>query len=246
MPSPFPGHGGGLFFTTRWSMVLSAKDEAAPDFDEALSTLCQTYWYPLYAFVRGQGHGPEDAQDLTQEFFARLLDKEWLKSAAREKGRFRTFLCVVMKHFLANEWDRSGALKRGGRATHVALDEVAAEQRYRHEPVDTMSPDRIYERRWAMTLLEQAVAKLRNEYSSLGKEREFEGLKDCLTAARGAIPYSEKAIALGMSEGAVRVAVHRLRKRYREVFRTAILDTVSDEGEVEDELRHIAAILSEG
>lgn len=227
-------------------MVLKAGDESAPDFATALGSLCQAYWYPLYAFVRGQGHGPHEAQDLTQEFFARLLGKEWLKVAAQEKGRFRTFLCVAMKHFLANEWDRAQAIKRGGRHPHVSLDEVLAEQRYQHEPVDAMSPDRIYERRWAMTLLERALTDLRHEYSLQKKAREFDELKDCLTSERGTIPYAEKACALGMSEGAARVAVHRLRKRYREVFRAAVADTVSNEQEVEEELRHIAAILSEG
>ncbi len=235
-----------MFFTTRWSLVLKAQDEASPDFDEAMGALCRGYWYPLYAFVRSQGHGPHDAQDLTQEFFARLLSKDWLKPASRDKGRFRAFLCVAMKHFLANEWDRQRALKRGGLHTHVPLDAVLAEQRFQHEPVDSMSPDRIYERRWALTLLEQAMARLRDDYTAQNKEREFDELKDCLTAGRGMIPYPDKAGALGVSEGAARVAVHRLRKRYREVFRATVADTVSAAQEVEEELRHVAAVLGEG
>ncbi len=246
MPSPSSDRGAPLFLTTRWSVVLKAQDEASPDFDEAMASLCRAYWYPLYAFVRSQRHSPHDAQDFTQAFFARLLGKEWLKAAARGKGRFRTFLCVAMKHFLANERDHERALKRGGLLHHMPLDHALAEERFQHEPVDTMSPDRIYERRWALTLLEQAMARLRDDYAMQRKDLEFEALKDCLTAGRGAIPYAAKAAELGTSEGAARVAVHRLRKRYREVFRETVADTVSSIGEVEEEIRHIAAILSEG
>lgn len=227
-------------------MVLKARNEASPDFDGAMAALCRTYWYPLYALVRRLGRGPHDAQDLTQEFFARLLAGDWLKAAAKDKGRFRTFLCVAMKRFLANEWDRQRAQKRGGGQTHVPLDAADAERRYLGESADTMTADRIYERRWALTLLEQALARLREDYGSQGKLAEFDALKDSLTADRGAIPYGAKAAALGVSEGAARVAVHRLRRRYRDVFRLTVADTVAAPGEVEDELRHIASILSEG
>lgn len=227
-------------------MVLRARDEDSADFENSMGALCRAYWYPLYALVRRLGRDPHDAQDLTQEFFARLLARGWLKSVAKEKGRFRTFLSVAMKRFLANEWDRQRAAKRGGGRTHVPLDAAMAEERYRNEPADTMTADRIYERRWALTLLEDAISRLRQEYETQGRLAEFEELKDALTAERGAVPYAEKAAALGISEGAARVAVHRLRRRYRELFRLAVADTVADAGEVEDELRHIATILSEG
>jgi len=237
---------GALFHTTRWSMVLRARDDAAPDDGEAMGALCRTYWYPLYALVRRLGRSPHDAQDLTQEFFARLLAGDWLKAAARDKGRFRTFLCVAMKRFLANDWDRRRARKRGGGSIHVPLDAESAERRYHDEPVDAMSADRIYERRWALTLLQEAMARLRDDYAAQGKQAEFDALKDSLTAERGAIPYAAKAAAMGISEGAARVAVHRLRRRYREVFRLTVADTVAGEGEIEEEMRHIAAVLGQG
>jgi len=234
-----------LFVTTRWSVVLAAQNHTEPDSLKALETLCRAYWYPLYALVRRQGHSPHDAQDLTQEFFARLLQKDYLRAAAKEKGRLRTFLSVALKRFLANEWDRVRAQKRGGGVLLVSFDANLAEQRYQQEGADALSPDRIYERQWAMTLLEQALARLRAEYAGTGKEAEFEKLKNVLTAERGAIPYSELATALDASEGATRVAVHRLRKRFRELFRSTIADTVDDVAEVEDELRYVARVLGE-
>jgi RNA polymerase sigma factor (sigma-70 family) len=239
-PSPSP-----LFVTTRWSVVLAAQNHAAPDSSVALETLCRAYWYPLYALVRRQGHSPHDAQDLTQAFFARLLQKDYLRAAAKEKGRLRTFLSVALKRFLANEWDRGRAQKRGGGVPLVSFDAGLAEQRYQQEGADALSPDRIYERQWAMTLLEQALTRLRAEYAAAGKEAEFEQLKVVLTAERGAIPYATLAAALGISEGATRVAVHRLRKRFRELFRATIADTVDDAAEVEDELRYVARVLGE-
>ena len=232
-----------LFAATRWSVVLAAKDKSSPDSAAALEALCRTYWYPLYASVRRQGQSSHDAQDLTQGFFARLLEKDYLRAAAREKGRFRTFLRVALKRFMANEWDRARSLKRGGGTFSISLDTSTGEERYRSELSDTLSPDRIYEQRWAMTLLEQAMARLRAEYS--GREAEFEQMKGALTADRGAIAYGEIATALGMSEGAARVAVHRLRKRFRELFRAAVADTVSGPEEVEDELRYLAGVLAD-
>ncbi len=234
-----------LFVTTRWSVVLAAQDRAAPASAAALETLCGAYWYPLYALVRRQGHSPHDAQDLTQEFFARLLQKDYLRAAAREKGRLRTFLAVALKRFLANEWDRLRAQKRGGGVPLISFDATTAEQRYQQEGADTLSPDRIYERQWAMTLLQQALTRLRAEYAAARKEAEFEILKSALTADRGAIPYGDLANSLKTSEGAARVAVHRLRKRFREVFRATIADTVEDAAAVEDELRYVARVLGE-
>lgn len=232
-----------LFVTTRWSVVLAARGKSSPESAAALETLCRAYWYPLYAYVRGSGHSPHDAQDLTQEFFARLLAKDYLQAADREKGRFRTFLRVCLKRFLANEWDRQRAAKRGGGERPTSLDAAVAEQRYATELTTGVPPDRLYERQWAMALLEQAMARLRAEYTDTARVAEFEQLKSALTAERGAIPYAELAAALNTSEGAARVAVHRLRKRYRELFRAAVADTVSEPGDVDDEVRHIATVL---
>ena len=232
-----------LFVTTRWSVVLAAQEKSSPESAAALETLCRAYWYPLYAFVRGSGHSPHDAEDLTQGFFARLLAKDYLQAADREKGRFRTFLRVCLKRFLANEWDRQRALKRGGGERTTSLDAAVAEQRYATELTTGVAPDRLYERQWAMTLLEQTMARLRAEYTASGRLTEFEQLKSALTAERGAIPYAELAAALGSTEGATRVAVHRLRKRYRELFRATVADTVSEPGEVDDEVRHLVTVL---
>jgi RNA polymerase sigma-70 factor (ECF subfamily) len=234
-----------LFVTTHWSVVLAAKDKSSPDSAAALEALCRAYWYPLYAFVRRQGHAPCDAQDLTQEFFARLLGKDYLSAAAREKGRFRTFLRVALRRFLANEWDRARRLKRGGGRAALPLDTAMAEDRYRAEPGGGLPPDRLYERRWAMTLLDQTLGRLRAEHTAAGKAAEFEQLKGVLMAERGAINYGALAAALGLSKGAARVAAHRLRKRFRELFRAAVADTVSGPGEVESELRYLVGMLAQ-
>jgi RNA polymerase sigma-70 factor (ECF subfamily) len=235
-----------LFLTTRWSMVLKARDKASPGCKEALESLCQTYWYPIYAFVRGTGRPAPDAQDLTQEFFVRLLTRDFLRLVTPEKGRFRTFLRMALTRFLANEWDRARAQKRGGGAPHLAFDTAAAEERFGREQSGMLAPDRTYDRRWALTLLDQAMNRLENEYRSAGKTDFWRQLKPYLTADRGSMAYPEIAVALGMAEGAARVAVHRLRKRFREVFRQAIADTVSTPEEVESELRLVLEILSEG
>jgi len=231
------------FVTTHWSVVLAAKGKASPDSAAALETLCRGYWYPLYAFVRRQGHPPCDAEDLTQEFFARLLAKDYLAAAAPEKGRFRTFLRVALKHFLANEWDRARRLKRGGGHTPLSLDTAMAEDRYQTERVEGLPPDRLYERRWALALLEQTLGRLRAEHASAGKTAEFECLKAVLMADRGAIDYAEVAKHLGGNEGAARVAVHRLRKRFREIYREEISQTLADGEDLDAELRHLAAAL---
>lgn len=232
-----------VFVTTHWSVVRSARDKNSAHWAEALERLCQTYWYPLYVYVRRSGHGPEDAQDLTQEFFARLLQKDYLHAVTQEKGRFRTFLLVALKRFLANEWDRLRAQKRGGGRPLASLDEIA-EQRYRFEPAETLTPDKIYERRWALTLLDQAFGRLQEEFGAAGKAKEFEYLKTFLTAERGEIPFSEVAARMQTSEGAARLAVHRLRKRFREALRTEIAHTVSNPEELDEELRHMFTVLS--
>ena len=243
-PASEVGIGRPAFVTTHWSVVLSARQKDSPQSAAALETLCRTYWYPLYAYVRRQGHSPPDAQDLTQEFFARLLQKDYLKAAAREKGRFRTFLIVALKRFLANEWDRARAQKRGGGQPLLSLDTDLAEQRYRIEPTEVASAEKIYERRWALTLLDHTMKRLRDESAAAGKAGEFGRLKACLTAERGEISYAELAAALGMTEGAARVAVHRLRKRFREVFREEIAHTVSSAEEIEEEVRYLMGVLA--
>ena len=206
-----------------------------------MEKLCTTYWYPLYAFVRRRGHSAHDAQDLTQGFFARLLEKKDLASVDRARGRFRSFLLAALDHFLINEWHRARTQKRGGATVLFSFDALDAESRLRHEPA-TDSPEQIYDRRWAMTLLDQVMARLRTEMAGAGKLAHFEALKFCLTGERTA--YAEVGARLAMSEGAVKVAVHRLRERYRALLRAEIAETVATPEEIEDELRALLAALS--
>jgi RNA polymerase sigma-70 factor (ECF subfamily) len=236
---------GSAFVTTHWTAVLAAGRNDTTRSRAALENLCQAYWYPLYAYVRRMGRNPDDAQDLTQEFFLRLLDKGYLKSADPGKGRFRTFLLVALKRFLANECDRARAQKRGGGHSHFSLDTSVAETRYGLEPSQAAEPERIYDRRWALTLLDQALGRLRKEFEVSGKAGEFDQLKDFLTAEKGAISYANIAKAAGMSEGAVRVAIHRLRRRFREVFRDEIAHTVSTPEEIDGEVRYLMSALAD-
>jgi len=231
------------FVTTHWSVVLSARDKSSPQSAAALEKLCRAYWYPLYAHVRWLGNGPHDAEDLTQEFFARLLQKNYLEAAERERGRFRTFLLMALKRFLANEWDRAWARKRGGGLALAPLDREVAEQRYQAEAAD-FPADRMYERRWALALLAQTVARLRAEFEQAGKPAEFEQLKSFLTVGKQDISYAAAAAGLGVSEGALRVTVHRLRKRFREIFREEIAHTVSGPEEIEEEVRYLMGVLA--
>ena len=224
--------------------MLAAGDGSSPEAMQALAELCRTYWYPLYAYVRRKGHDVADAQDLTQEFFARLLERNYLAGVDREKGRFRSFLLASVKHFLANEWDKANAQKRGGGRPLISIDAAAAESSFGQEPADVVSADKIFERRWALALLEQVLRRLREEYTRDGKEKQFEQLKATLTEASRSVPYAEIATRLATSEGAVKVAVHRLRQRYRELLRAEIAVTVADAGEIDDEIRNLFAALS--
>jgi len=233
-----------LFLTTHWSVVLAAKDKASSGCSEALEVLCRTYWYPLYAFVRSSGYSPHDAQDLTQGFFEKLLAKEYLRGVDPEKGRFRTFLKVALKRFLVHEWERGKAAKRGGGEPALSFDTGLAEQRFQAQPVHSLGPDVIYDRQWAFTLLGVATSRLECEYAAAGKANDFTVLKPFLTEERGHIPYPQIAGALNITEGAARVAVHRLRKRFRELFREVVAETVSEPGEVEQELRQVIEALS--
>jgi RNA polymerase sigma factor (sigma-70 family) len=226
------------FVTTHWSVVLTARDENSSKSSEALEALCRTYWLPLYAFVRRQGRSPHDAQDLTQEFFARLLEKDYLKSAEPDKGRFRTFLLVALKRFLANEWDRQRAQKRGGTNPVVSIDQELAESRVAAEPAN-LQPDLLFDRQWARTLLDRTMARLLEEYVASGRAKLFELLRSCLAREESALSYAEIAARLNLTEAAVKMAVQRLRARYRELLRSEITETVASEDEVEEEIRHL-------
>jgi RNA polymerase sigma factor (sigma-70 family) len=224
-------------------VVLTAGRSDTPRAQAALETLCQTYWPPLYAYVRRRGHSPEDAQDLTQEFFARLLERHRIAGVSPEKGRFRSFLLASMNHFLADEWDKARAQKRGGGQV-ISIDLQSAETRLGGQFAENFTPEKAFEQRWAITLLEQVYERLAEEHRQQGKAKLFESLRPALTASGGTAPYAELARQLGMTEGAVKVAVHRLRHRYRELLRETIADTVSGPAEVEDELRYLLRTMS--
>jgi DNA-directed RNA polymerase specialized sigma24 family protein len=225
-----------VFATTRWTVVLAAGRPGAPRADIALEELCRAYWYPLYVYVRRHTPSREDAEDLTQAFFARFLERNYLEGVRSEKGRFRAFLLASLKHFLANEWDRANRLKRGGGVPNLSLDWRDADTRYSIEPADTASPDKLYDRAWAVTLLERVLGRLRAESVLERREAVFDALKPFLTAGKGAISYGEAATKSGLTEAAARVAVHRLRRRYRDLLREEIAQTLSDPAQAEGEL----------
>ncbi|MCX5671607.1 MAG: sigma-70 family RNA polymerase sigma factor [Planctomycetota bacterium] len=237
-----PG-GPRSFATTRWSLVLAAARDSRPDARAALATLCETYWYPLYTYVRRRGYRAEEALDLTQEFFARLLEKESLRVADRARGRFRSFLLASLNHFLANEWDRARSQKRGGGRKAISLDTAAAESRYALEPSAGLAPEKLFDRRWALTLLERVLADLRRECTRDGKERLFDRLKGYLGGEAPGASYSHVGAELGMTEGAVKMAVHRLRRQYRRLLRAQIAQTVASPEEIDDEIRQLFAAL---
>lgn len=233
-----------VFVTTRWSVVLAAAHGDTPSAHDALDHLCQTYWYPLYAYARRRGYAPHDAQDLTQEFFARLLEGNWLARADRERGRFRSFLLSAMKHFLANEWNKAHAQKRGGRQPILSLNDDSAEQRYRLEPAEALTPEVLFERGWALALLNDVLAQLEREFAREGKRAWLEAMRPALTVDRGRIDYGELARKLGTTETAARVAVHRLRQRYRRLIQAAVAGTVAAPDEVDEEMHHLFNILT--
>ncbi len=219
--------------------MLAAGRRSSPHADVALEELCRTYWFPLYAYVRRRGHTREDAQDLTQAFFASFLGKNYLEGLSGERGKFRAFLLASLNHFLANEWDRARRQKRGGGVAALSLDWQDADTRYQIEPADILSPDKLYDRVWAVTLLERVLLRLRSENAADGRAAVFEKMKPFLTAGTAAIPYAEAASALNLSEAAARVAVHRLRRRYRELLREEIRQTLSDPAQVDEEMRSL-------
>ena len=227
------------FAATHWSLVFAAGRDSTPDANAALEKLCRTYWPPLYSFVRRSGHPPADAQDLTQGFFLQLLQRNFLDGVDPRKGRFRSFLLASLKHYLSNERDRAHAQKRGGGLAPISIDVQDAEGRYLHEPADPMTPDKLYERRWALTVLDQAIARLQAEYAVSGRGAIFEQLKGELTGTAERSPHVEIGQKLGMTAGAVKVAAHRLRQRFGEVLRAEIAETVARPEDIEEEIRHL-------
>ena len=235
--------GDRQFSVTRWSMVLAAGHRSSPHSKQALESLCQTYWYPLYAYVRRRLPDVHEAQDLTQAFFASLLERDALQAADRERGRFRAFLLTAFKHFLADEWDKAKALKRGGGRRSIPLNLDSGESRYALEPVDELSPERLYEKQWALTFLDRVLGRLGDEFGAKGKKKQFEALKPFLAGQPTPSSYEVAARTLGISEAATKVAAHRARCRYREILRAEIAETVVGPQEVDDEIRHLRAAL---
>jgi RNA polymerase sigma-70 factor (ECF subfamily) len=230
------------FATTHWSLVVAAGKNADPAAREALATLCEDYWYPLYAYIRRRGYQPAEAQDLAQGFFLQLMERNVVQAADQTRGRFRSFLLSSLDHYVANQWRHDQTQKRGSGRIR-SLDVAEGERRYRLEPADEMTPERIYERRWAMTLLNKAVESLRDEYLQSSKLHVFEALKVYLGGQESTVPYRDLAEQLGTSEGAVKVAVHRLRQRCRDCLRRTIANTVATEEEIDEELRHLFQVV---
>jgi RNA polymerase sigma-70 factor (ECF subfamily) len=234
--------GSSQFPTTRWTLVVAAGDPHRKEARSALADLCENYWYPLYAYLRRRGYPADQAQDLTQEFFLRVLEGRYLDRADPDKGRFRSFILTSLKFFVADQEDRHRAQKRGG-GVLMPLEFPSGEERYQREPAHDETPERIFERRWALSMLDRVVDRLRNEFVHHGRPEHFERLKVFLLGQSEA-PYAALAREMNTSEGALKVAIHRLRKRYRELFRQEIADTVADPSEVESELRYLAAVLA--
>jgi RNA polymerase sigma factor (sigma-70 family) len=232
------------FRTTHWSAVLAARDQNSSQAQNALAELCRTYWYPLYVYVRRRGNNPTEAEDLTQGFFARLLEKNYIGDITPGMGRFRSFLLTALKHFLANQWDHAQTQKRGGGTIIFSLEDQDAETRYQFEPVDNVTPETLFEQRWALTVLEQVLARLRQEFVATEKAELFDQLKIFLSTDQPGCTYAEIGARTGLKEGTVKVAVHRLRRRYGELLRAEISNTVNNPQEVEDEVRHLVSVLS--
>ena len=235
--------GDPQFHTTHWSLVVSAAEEGGEASQAALADLCQTYWYPVYAFIRRRGHSAEDARDLAQEFFATLLEKGYLADADPARGRFRSFLLTAVARFLSKQHDRAAAKKRGGGQRHISIDFDEGERRYQREPFHEWTAERVFERRWALTLLDRSLARLRDDLGRAGKLPMFEALKIFLTGESGAPPLRQIAEQLGMTEGAVKVAVHRLREKYRESLRSEIAQTLANQTDIDEELAFLLAAL---
>src|SRR5262249_515614 len=232
------------FTTTHWSVVVAAKDGDPSEAANALEKLCHTYWPPLYNYIRRDGHSPEDAQDLTQEFFSPLLTKDYLAYLRDQRGKFRSFLLTFLKHFLSDQRDKAAAQKRGGGKQFVPLDATSAEETNFLQLVDPIGPEQLFERRWAQTVLERALERLRQEYAAIGKLELFDSLKDLQPGERGTASYAELGQRFGMSESAIKSAVHRLRQRHRELLREEIAHTVARPEEIDEEIRYLLGVLS--
>ncbi len=232
------------FTTTHWSVVAAASQQNSTRAAEALEKLCSNYWYPLYAFIRRRGYVAHDAQDLTQGFFARLLEKDSLRAVDRTKGKFRSFLLAALEHFLANEWRDAHAQKRGGKLTFISMDDESPEHHYLHFTSSGLSPQKLFEQQWAMTLLERVLAHLRSEFLAAGKGATFEELKVFLTGEKRPVSYAQLAAKLQTTEAALKMSVSRMRQRYGELLRAEIANTVTTPEEVEEELRALFAVLS--
>jgi RNA polymerase sigma-70 factor (ECF subfamily) len=240
---PVSGH-RAAFPTTHWSTVLVAGQDRSPQADAALENLAQAYWYPIYAFLRREGYPAVEAQDLTQAFFARLIEKNYPAQADPAKGRFRSFLLLVLKHFLSDERERAGAAKRGGGCVLLSLDEEQSEGRYRKEPAAMDTPETLFERRWAETILERAKTRLAKEYAASGKEAIYQVLRNFQPGEPRSLSYLEAARHLATTESAVKALIHRMRSRHQELVRDEIAQTVASADDVDDELRHLIAVLS--
>jgi RNA polymerase sigma-70 factor (ECF subfamily) len=236
---------GDTFVTTQWTVVLAAGKRSTPQSDGALEELCRTYWFPLYAYVRRRGHTREDAEDLTQAFFTRFLARNYLEGLSAERGRFRAFLLAALKHFLANEWDKSQRQKRGGNVIHLSLDWQTADTQFQVAATAEPGPDQAFDREWALALLAKVIERLQTECETDGRGKQFAELKIFLTAGKGELSHAEAAEKLGMEETAVRVAVHRLRKRYRQLLRDQIAQTLDEDADVDEEMRALFRAFSE-
>lgn len=235
--------GRGRFATTQWSLVLAAGVRDSPAAEEALAKLCALYWYPVFAFVRRQSRSAEEAEDFTQGFFARLIEKEDIADVDRDRGRFRTFLLTACQHFLLNERDRMLTVKRGGGRVPLSIDVIAAESRYQRALSHNETPESLYDRQWCLTLLASVLEELRAEYVSAGNEAQFERLSPFLTMPDDAGTHAEAARSLGLTPAAVKAAVYRLRQRYREALRRRIADTVASPSDIESELHYLLEVL---
>lgn len=233
------------FQTTRWSLIVAARDGDRAEADEAMAALCAAYWYPIYAFVRRKGYDAEAAEDLVQGLFARLLERKQLVAVAREKGKFRSYLMAACSHYLANRADHDRAKKRGGGRAAIPIDRLGARGRYDREPSHDLTAERLFDRRWALTLLDHVLARLEAEMEAAGKTRPFEALRPALLGGSERIPYAEVAAALGVSEEAARAAAHRLRRRYREILRDEVARTLDDPADVDGEIRDLFSILAD-
>ena len=232
------------FETTQWTLVVAAGDTSAPESEQALASLCETYWYPLYVYARRRGKSEDDARDLTQGFFAKLLEKNWVAAADRDRGKFRTFMLTALQRYMIGEWERERAQKRGGGQLPLSLDFDTAEHGYKREVPDDRTPEDVFDACWAKTLMERAFDRLRRDTLEPGKEDRFELFAGIVTGDSREVPYKEIAGTLGLSESAVKVGIHRMRKRFGEILRAEVADTVSHEDDIDDELRHLLGLVA--